>query len=254
MMARYLPLLRQRGTRVKFHVKPALGPLLKGWDGADEVTIHGEDIGAYDFYAWVFDLPFAFDTRLETVPAHIPYLPAPVPDENTRLDPELSELPRIGFYGRDRRSNVFIKANTAFHARTLVRAKNFRFLQPHPRQTDGRRRIARPLPAYRSCAATTPFRRSCRLRHANGFGHQLRQRTAASGGRIGQGNLDALAVFLRLALAHGTNRQSMVSDHASFRQNKSGDWDEVIARIAEALRAWRAERYRSDGPPRAWQE
>ncbi len=86
MLARYLPLMKERGAKIKFSVHPVLEKLFKGWTGADEVITHGTGVANYDTYASVFDLPHRFGTTLETVPAQVPYLPVLPPDEATRLE------------------------------------------------------------------------------------------------------------------------------------------------------------------------
>ncbi len=93
MLARYLPLIRQRDARVIFSVHPVLAPLFQGWDGADEVITHGTGVSSYDVYASVFDLPHRFGTTVDTIPSNIPYLPLLQPDDATRLE---SAKPKIG--------------------------------------------------------------------------------------------------------------------------------------------------------------
>lgn len=85
MMARYLPLLKARGAYVKFHIHAALVPLFTGWEGADEVIEARQPVGAFDFHASIFDLPYAFGTEEGTIPANVPYLPLLLPDEETDL-------------------------------------------------------------------------------------------------------------------------------------------------------------------------
>jgi len=88
MLARYLPLLKNRGVRVLFQVHAPLAPLFKNWDGADEIIPYGVSIeGSYDYHIALFDLPHRFETTLETIPTRMPYLPAsaPAPDEERLL-------------------------------------------------------------------------------------------------------------------------------------------------------------------------
>lgn len=85
MLARYLPMLKARGAKVVLHVHPALAPVFEGWDGVDFVIPRGQRIPDFDFYATTFDLPFAFQTTMQNIPALVPYLPRLVPDEKTRL-------------------------------------------------------------------------------------------------------------------------------------------------------------------------
>ena len=86
MLARYLPLLKHLGARMKFSVHPVLEPLFRGWSGADEMLVHGGAMRDYDYHASVFDLPHRFVTTLQTIPAAMPYLPCPTPDDRTGLD------------------------------------------------------------------------------------------------------------------------------------------------------------------------
>ncbi|MGE3622825.1 MAG: tetratricopeptide repeat protein [Bdellovibrionales bacterium] len=86
MMTRYLPLLRERGAKVLLQAQPALVPYLRGWNGADQILEWGRDaLPAFDCHASEFDLPRYFGTTLNNVPAKVPYLPLPDPDDETRL-------------------------------------------------------------------------------------------------------------------------------------------------------------------------
>ncbi len=85
MMARYLPLLRQRGAKVILQAQKPLVPLLGNWSGIDEIVEHGAPLPPFDTHAWEFDLPRLFGTTLETIPASMPYLPLPAPDEITKF-------------------------------------------------------------------------------------------------------------------------------------------------------------------------
>ncbi|NBO19697.1 MAG: tetratricopeptide repeat protein, partial [Proteobacteria bacterium] len=91
MFARYLPLLKQRGATVKFLVREALLDYFQGWSGADwlgsdAALRRGENnLGDFDYYTSVFDLPYLFGTTLDTIPANIPYLPVPEVTPETHL-------------------------------------------------------------------------------------------------------------------------------------------------------------------------
>ncbi len=86
MMLRYLPLLRERGARVLLQAQPASVPLLKGWDGADQILQWGcGALPAFDYHASEFDLPHYFGTTLASIPVKIPYLPVLSPDGKTKL-------------------------------------------------------------------------------------------------------------------------------------------------------------------------
>lgn len=72
---RYAPLLRARGARVIVSVQDALVPLLAGI--YPDVELVGDSFGgAVDYQVPLLSLPLALGTRLETIPAAVPYLAA----------------------------------------------------------------------------------------------------------------------------------------------------------------------------------
>jgi tetratricopeptide (TPR) repeat protein len=78
MMARYLPLLKERGAMVVFQTHPGLVHLFSDWHGSDRVlsTNDSLDDQSFDYHVPVFDLPCRFGTELSSLPA-APYIPAP---------------------------------------------------------------------------------------------------------------------------------------------------------------------------------
>ena len=76
--ARYVPMLAERGARVILRVGDPLHPLLSALPGvAACIPKSVPTIPAFDLHCPICSLPMAFGTRLETIPAAIPYLPAP---------------------------------------------------------------------------------------------------------------------------------------------------------------------------------
>lgn len=73
-MARYVPLLTERGARVILETPPALTRLLCNTQDASQVFTKGEPIPEFDFYCSMMDIPRAFGMTLETIPSNIPYL------------------------------------------------------------------------------------------------------------------------------------------------------------------------------------
>lgn len=93
---RYLPLVAATGARVVFEVQPPLQRLLHGIGDA-EVISRGDPLPMFDWQCPLMSLPHAFGTRLETIPADIPYLHAS-PDLARAWAHRLGEKrrPRIG--------------------------------------------------------------------------------------------------------------------------------------------------------------
>lgn len=80
--ARYLPLLVGKGARVLLICDPILHPLLRGMEGVTLVqpNVHPE----FDCHVSLLGLPDLFGTRLDSIPAALPYLHAP---KNHHLPP-----------------------------------------------------------------------------------------------------------------------------------------------------------------------
>ena len=78
-LARYLPMVAALGATVILVVQPALQPLLSGVAGVSQCVANNstEGLPPFDTFCPMLSLPLAFKTRLETVPAEIPYLPLP---------------------------------------------------------------------------------------------------------------------------------------------------------------------------------
>jgi tetratricopeptide (TPR) repeat protein len=77
MACRYVPLLAARGARVVLEVKPELLRLMEGLDGVSELIERGETVPYYDVHCPIMSLPCAFKTQLETIPGAVPYLKIP---------------------------------------------------------------------------------------------------------------------------------------------------------------------------------
>lgn len=77
---RYLALVKARGGRVIFECHPKLGPVLSGCAGYDEiherVSLGSMPDTVFDTQIHLLSLPRIFQTRLESIPADIPYIKA----------------------------------------------------------------------------------------------------------------------------------------------------------------------------------
>ncbi|MBV8143689.1 MAG: tetratricopeptide repeat protein, partial [Gammaproteobacteria bacterium] len=94
---RYLPLLAAQRASVVFEVMPALKALLRSLPPSISLVGRGEPLPPVDYYCPLLSLPLAFNTRLDTIPAQVPYLSAE-PQRTSRWMQRLEELPglRVG--------------------------------------------------------------------------------------------------------------------------------------------------------------
>jgi tetratricopeptide (TPR) repeat protein len=74
--ARYAPLLAERGATVVLEVQEHLKALLSQMPGVSQIVARGEPLPPFDLYCPLLSLPLAFGTRLETIPANVPYIAA----------------------------------------------------------------------------------------------------------------------------------------------------------------------------------
>jgi hypothetical protein len=93
---RYALLLIERGAKVICEVQRELRPLLSQLDGL-EIVAEGEGLPALDMHCPLLSLPLAFRTKLETIPADIPYLSAPAEPIARWRDRLPQDRPRVGF-------------------------------------------------------------------------------------------------------------------------------------------------------------
>jgi tetratricopeptide (TPR) repeat protein len=94
---RYAPLVKALGGQTILEAPAPLLPLLRTLAGVDHLIEFGQDPGPIDCHTPLMSLPLALGTRLETVPAAIPYLaadPARVAAWRARLGP--AHGPRVG--------------------------------------------------------------------------------------------------------------------------------------------------------------
>lgn len=75
-MARYLPLLQSRGAEISFHGYPMLRALLKTAAPGLKFVDDPVDPHAFDYQVATMSLPGVFGTRVNSVPANVPYFAA----------------------------------------------------------------------------------------------------------------------------------------------------------------------------------
>jgi Flp pilus assembly protein TadD len=78
-VVRYAPLVAKRGGRVIVECRPELATLFQRVEGIEKIVILGEALPPFDLHCPMMSLPLAFGTTLETIPANVPYL-TPAPD------------------------------------------------------------------------------------------------------------------------------------------------------------------------------
>jgi tetratricopeptide (TPR) repeat protein len=92
---RYVPMLAERGARVILVVATALHSLLSKFPGVSECLVVTDKLPPFDMHCPICSLPFAFGTRLDTIPAATPYLPGPTPEQRKAWEDRLGPHDRL---------------------------------------------------------------------------------------------------------------------------------------------------------------
>jgi tetratricopeptide (TPR) repeat protein len=94
--ARYVPMLAARDARVILLVDDAAYPLLSKLSGVAQCFPKSAgSCPAFDMYCPTSSLPLAFATRLDTIPAEVPYLPPPAQSRVQAWDDRLGPRTRL---------------------------------------------------------------------------------------------------------------------------------------------------------------
>ncbi|MGC1777658.1 MAG: tetratricopeptide repeat protein [Xanthobacteraceae bacterium] len=241
--ARYVPLIAAGGTKVILEVQAELKSLMSRLHGAAAVIARGEEAPPFDVHCPLGSLPLALHTDRTTVPAEIPYLAA----DDAKLaqwSERLAALPRprVAFswsgnpsHDNDRnRSIPFARLTQLFAA-----PANFISIQREVRPDDAVALAAEPRvthlgPALDDFSDTAAVLALCDVVIA------VDTAPAHLAGALGR----PLWVLLPFAPDWRWTRKGPVTPWYPtarlFRQTAPGDWDSIIARVAEEIERFHA--------------
>lgn len=252
---RYVPLLKARGAaRITLWCHPALKRLFATLGGVDAVVGLNEEIpDAHDFWVPALSLPYRFGTRLDTIPASIPYLRA-APDDVARWTARLAQHDSSAG-GSPLRVGLVWKGNPRFENDADRSLPGLHLLAPLG-AVAGVRFFSLQKGAGEDEALAPPAQLP--LVHLGGGIEDFADSAAIVAG------LD-LVISVDTAVAHlagalGKPCWILLSEYKTdwrwltdrcdspwypgtarlFRQTTAGDWAPVVAEIAAALAAWAA--------------
>jgi tetratricopeptide (TPR) repeat protein len=94
--ARYVPMMAALGAKVILAVQDPALPLLSRMPGVAECIPKSTVVlPAFDLHCAMSSLPLAFKTTLDSIPATVPYLPAPLPARTSEWEPRLGSHDRL---------------------------------------------------------------------------------------------------------------------------------------------------------------
>lgn len=126
---RYARLLADHGARVLIEAQAPLVPLLQVMPGVSAVTPQGAAVPDTDFVCPMMSLPLVFGTRVDTIPARVPYLAAPD-------DRRAAWAARLGPATPGRRRVALCWAGNAGYAADMFRSVPLSLLEPLLAQPD----------------------------------------------------------------------------------------------------------------------
>jgi tetratricopeptide (TPR) repeat protein len=243
MFLRFAPLLAARGATVIAEIDPALARLCEGLDGVARAVATSAPLGdaAFDLHCPLMSLPAVLGTRLATIPAMVPYLRVPASAIAAWSDLPLGgATPRIGVawsgnpaHANDRnRSLALARLATLFDARATWVSLQCD-VRPEDRATlDSLPQLAHAGARLTDFADTAALCASCDLVIA------VDTSVAHLAGALGR------PVWILLPFAADWRWLSDRTDSPwyptarLYRQERPGDWDGVLARVAGDLAAW----------------
>jgi tetratricopeptide (TPR) repeat protein len=239
---RYVPLLARRGAAVSLEVQAPLVPLLRGSPGLSRISAAGEPPPAeLDVHCPLMSLPFAFKTTLATIPAQVPYLTAPHDKINLwggRLD--TGTAPRIGiaWSGRPRQGEFRNRPIPLRLMAALLETPGLRFIALQKELREGDAELLQSHPGVVNLGpALQDFADTAAVISVLDLVISVDTSVAHLAGALGKP--------VWILLQHAADWRWLLDRHDSpwypsarlFRQPRLGDWESVIPRVLEALRA-----------------
>jgi tetratricopeptide (TPR) repeat protein len=239
--ARYMPLLLARGAKVTLRVHQQLVSLMR--ESLPGIVVLGDrgDPGAYQCDAVLLSLPRVFKTRLETIPAQVPYLHPPA-DAAARWNSRLAKMKglRIGIvwagnpdHVNDSRRSLDLSMFAPLFA---VRGTTFASLQYGPRAGD-LKKLKRKTPIEDLAASFEDFIDTAAAINALDLVITVDTSVAHVAGALGKPVWVLLPWVTDWRWLLGREDNPWYPTMRLFRQKKGEDQTAVIARVEQELKA-----------------
>lgn len=243
MLARYLPLLKARGARVLFQVHQALARLFEGWDGADKIVPLGQTPDEpFDYHTAIFDLPFRFGTSFDMVPADVPYLRQPCPDQATRIQPHGSPAVGVIWAGHPGNLRGLNRSVPLKDLAPLFEVKGFRFFNLTRDMRDGEAEMLSRLPVADFSKRLGDFSDTARFMGQMDLIITCDTATAHLAGALGRPAWTLLPFVADWRWGARGDTCPWYPAMRLFRQQAAGDWGPVARAVKIKLEAFRRER------------
>ena len=227
---RYMPLLKAIAAELIVWVQPSLIPLLDGFPGVDRfLPLHdGAPEAEYDVDVEIMELPHVFRTTLATVPAKIPYLHAePMPVQRSGGRPAVGLVWKAGDWNEARSFPFALLKPLA-----ALEQADFHILQPQAVAAgwDG---------SFGQFHGEFGMADYARLVRAMDLVITIDSMPAHLAGALGVPTWTLLGADPDWRWMAEREDSPWYPGMRLFRQPRAGDWEAVIARVAEELARFR---------------
>lgn len=237
---RYVPMVAALNAAVVLEVPSPLARLLADTPGAHHVVTKGDPLPAFDFHCPLMSLPHALGTTLKTVPADVPYI-RPCADKAGVWRERLAALPRprVGITWAGRPTHIDDRNRSipfTTIASLLVETRgSFVSLQRDVKpDNDGALRATTAILDVRS--ELKDFADTAALISELDLVISVDTSVAHLAGAMGRPVWLMLPYAVDFRWMYGRDDSPWYPTARLYRQPAAGDWDGVIARIAQDLK------------------
>ena len=234
---RYVSLLNKRGAEVVLEVQPAMRALAATLRTPVRVIAAGEPLPPTNFHVPLLSLPLAFGTRLQTIPAEVPYLhPDPQCVQQWQASLGDKRLPRVGlaWAGNPAHRNDH---NRSLSLETLLPLLDHQVewisLQKAVPVRDFDALAAAPLRRFESGLAD--FADTAALMQSLDLVISVDTAVAHLAGALGRPVWILLAAPAEWRWLRGRDDSPWYPSARLFRQTRPGEWADVVGALALAL-------------------
>lgn len=235
---RYIPQVAASGAAILLEAPRQLLPLLSSLPGISRLIAAGDPLPAFDWHCPLMSLPGLFDTRVETIPAAIPYLAAgggALARWKERLGPARELKVGLVWAGRPLYVRDFARSMpfAAFGPLWDIQGVSWYSLQVGERQSDlsaGPAGRIEDLSPY-----LTDFNETAAALSQLDLVVSVDTAVAHLAGALGRPCWVMLPYFADWRWLMGRTDSPWYPTLRLFRQTKRGDWADIVSQIADAL-------------------
>jgi tetratricopeptide (TPR) repeat protein len=241
--ARFIPILADRGATVVLECQDALVELMKTVPGIGKVIATGQSPPTFDTHLQLMSIPAVLHTRLDTIPARVPYLFA---DESraqqwAQRAANIQGL-KVGLVwaGRPAHEDDSIRSMPLEMLAPLGQLQNVTFfsLQMGPAR-DQIASLAHTLPLIDLADDLHDFGDTAAAIQSLDLLISVDTAPAHLAGAMGKPVWTLLATAPDFRWMYDRTDTPWYPTMRLFRQTRRGDWSEVVAAVVEQLRAFR---------------